>query len=494
MRSVIERHQCVVSRVGSCKMKLSSRSQSSEQIRYSANLGKWRQRNLYYYQDIEKLYQFWVQAQSSVLEVGSGTGHLLEAVNPSPGVGIDINPVAAEESAAKFPHLEFRVEDVQGFYPEQAFDYVLGANTVSYLENIQKAFQQTRKACHPATRLILTFHNPAWEPILKFATFIGQRIPLPTLNWLSFKDIQNLLDLEGFEIISHGKRLLLPKRIPVLSGLINQFLAPLPWINQFCLTEYIVARPRPTVEAATNIQEMTCSVIIPARNEAGNIESCITRLPRMGKHTEIVFVEGHSSDDTWAEIQRVQALYSDQWDIKISQQQGKGKGDAVRQGFEQATGDVLMILDSDLTVRPEDLTYFFEAIASGRCEMANGCRLIYPVSAEAMPWLNRMANRFFAWLLSYLLNIKIKDSLCGTKVISKENYLKIAANRSYFGDFDPFGDFDLLFGAAKLGLKIKDIPVRYDPRTYGRSNIQHFKEGLVLLKMCLYAARKIKFI
>ncbi|HCF27105.1 MAG TPA: glycosyl transferase, partial [Cyanobacteria bacterium UBA11049] len=201
----------------------------------------------------------------------------------------------------------------------------------------------------------------------------------------------------------------------------------------------------------------------------------------------------HSSDNTWDEIQRVKAKYEHKHDIKIYQQTGKGKGDAVRQGFSSATGDVLMILDSDLTVKPEDLTYFFEAVASGHCEMANGCRLVYPVNSEAMPWLNRMANRFFAWLLSYLLNTKIKDSLCGTKVISKTNYLKLEANRSYFGDFDPFGDFDLLFGAAKLGLKIKDIPVRYVPRTYGQSNIRHFREGLVLLKMCLYAARKIKF-
>jgi glycosyltransferase involved in cell wall biosynthesis len=214
----------------------------------------------------------------------------------------------------------------------------------------------------------------------------------------------------------------------------------------------------------------------------------------MGKHTEVIFIEGHSSDNTWDEIQRIKTKYSALWDIKVFQQPGKGKGDAVRLGFEQASGDILMILDSDLTVRPEELPYFFEAVASGKCEMANGCRLIYPVSRKAMPRLNRMANRFFAWLLSYLLNTKIKDSLCGTKVISRDHYQKIVKNRAYFGNFDPFGDFELLFGAAKLGLKIQDIPVRYVPRSYGTSNIQHIKEGLILLKMCLYAARKMKFI
>ncbi|MBE9178297.1 glycosyltransferase [Oculatella sp. LEGE 06141] len=464
-------------------------------VKYRSVLEKWRNRNLYYYQDLQEFYNFFVQPDSSVLEIGSGLGYLLESVKPEYGVGIDLSPIAVESALERFPALNFRVEDAEEFQPKTLYNYILLANTISYIQNIQQALQNIQKACHPSTRLILTFHNPLWEPVLSFATLIGQRMPLPPLNWLNLEDIENLLDLSGFEIVLHGKRLLFPKRIPLISWFFNSILAPLPLINHFCLTEYVVARPRLSVtEAQSNVRNMTCSVIVPARNEAGNIESCITRMPKLGKHTEIIFVEGHSSDNTWDEIRRVKAKYGHQYDIKAYQQTGKGKGDAVRQGFSSATGDVLIILDSDLTVRPEDLTYFFEAVASGRCEMANGCRLVYPVSSEAMPWLNRTANRFFAWLLSYLLNTKIKDSLCGTKVISRENYLKIEANRSYFGEFDPFGDFDLLFGAAKLGLKIKDIPVRYVPRTYGRSNISHFKEGLVLLKMCLYAAKKIKFI
>jgi Glycosyl transferase family 2/Methyltransferase domain len=416
-------------------------------------------------------------------------------MQPKFGLGIDVNPIVVNHAQQKFPHLKFQVEDAQEFTSKEQYEYIILANTVSYLYNIQEALRNVRQSCQPATRIILTFHNPAWEPILNFATRLGQRMPLPPLNWLNQEDIENLLDLSGFEVVSHGKRLLFPKWIPGLSWVVNKWLALLPGINSFCLTEYVVARMRTkTIEVEKSISPLTCSVIVPARNEAGNIEGCVTRMPLLGKHTEIIFVEGHSSDNTWEEIQRVQAQYGDRYDIKICQQTGKGKGNAVRQGFDLASGDVLMILDSDLTVRPEDLIYFFDAIASGSCEMANGCRLVYPVSESTMPWLNRMANRFFAWLLSYLLNTKIKDSLCGTKVISRENYQRLAANRSYFGDFDPFGDFDLLFGAAKLGLHIKDIPVRYVPRVYGSSNIQHFKEGVVLLKMCLYAAKKIKFI
>ncbi|MBP0015949.1 MAG: glycosyltransferase [Cyanobacteria bacterium SBLK] len=459
------------------------------------SLEKWRKRNLYYYKDIENLYQFWIEPRSKVLEIGSGLGDLLDSVQPQYSLGIDINPLAVKRSRENYPHLGFQAEDIEDFLPREIFDYILMANTSSYLQDIQKAFYNISKACQPSTRLIITYHNPIWEPILKFATLIGQRMPLPPLNWLNREDIENLLHLEGFETIFYSKRLLFPKFFPFISWFFNRIFAPLPIINRLCLTEYIIARPQTDrVEAERNIREKTCSVIIPARNEAGNIERCITEMPRLGQHTEIIFIEGHSRDNTWGEIQRVQAKYGREWDIKICQQMGKGKGDAVRLGFSMATGDVLMILDSDLTVRPIDLVYFFKAVASGQGEMANGCRLVYPIPKTEMPWLNRMANRFFAWLLSYLLNTKIKDSLCGTKAISRENYQRIAANRSYFGDFDPFGDFDLLFGAAKLGLKIVDIPVRYVPRTYGSSNIQHFKEGLILLKMCLYAARKIKFI
>lgn len=458
-------------------------------------LQEWRNRNSYYYQDIEFFYQFWVQPHTKILEVGSGLGDLLNKVKPDYGMGIDVNPLVVENAKDKYNHLEFEAIDGEEYISNQLFDYILLANTISHIGDIQRVFTKLLKMSHSSTRVILTFHNPGWELVLRLATFLKQRMPVSSLNWLNLEDIENLFDLAGFEVITHGKRCLFPKNIPLISFIVNKFIAPLPLFNQLCLTEYIVARPRiNTYEAQENARELTCSVVIPARNESGNIESCITRMPRLGQHTEIIFIEGHSSDDTWAEIQRVKNKYQDKWDIKICQQTGKGKGNAVREGFAIAQGDILIILDSDLTVRPEDLIYFFDAVASGRCEFANGCRLIYPVSEDTMPWLNRMANRFFAWLLSYLLNTKIKDSLCGTKVLKKIHYERIAQNRSYFGDFDPFGDFDLLFGAAKLGLQIQDIPVRYMPRTYGESNIQHIKEGLVLLKMCLYAAQKIKFI
>ena len=234
-------------------------------------------------------------------------------------------------------------------------------------------------------------------------------------------------------------------------------------------------------------------IVIPARNEAGNIEAAVLRTPAMGSRTELIFVEGNSTDHTWAEIQRVKAAYPER-DIKILQQTGRGKGDAVRAGYAVATGDILMILDADLTMPPEELPKFYSAVASGRAEFANGCRLVYPMEKQAMQFLNMIANHCFGHAFSWLLGQRVKDTLCGTKVLSRAHYDRIAANRAYFGDFDPFGDFDLLFGADKLNLKIVDIPIRYRERTYGSTNIHRWSHGWLLLRMVAFAARKLKFV
>ena len=238
---------------------------------------------------------------------------------------------------------------------------------------------------------------------------------------------------------------------------------------------------------------LTVSVVIPARNEAGNIADAVRRTPQMGGGTELIFVEGHSRDDTWEQIQRV-VRENPALKIKHLQQTGRGKGDAVRLGFAVATGDVLMILDADLTMPPEELPKFYDVIASGRAEFANGVRLVYPMDEEAMQFLNLCANKTFGLIFTWLLGQQVKDTLCGTKVLTREHYERIAANRAYFGDFDPFGDFDLLFGAAKLNLKIADVPIRYRQRTYGTTNIQRWSHGWLLLRMVLFAARKLKFV
>jgi ubiquinone/menaquinone biosynthesis C-methylase UbiE len=460
----------------------------------------WARRNRYYYQDLDRLHQFLIPAGSKVLEIGCGTGDLLAKIDPSVGVGIDFSSVVVNLAKTKHPQLNFYCLDAENLnlenwteYPLIAtkFDYIILSEVLGDLTNIQQVLANLQQFCHPHTKIAIDFHNFLWEPILHFAEKIGQRRPQPPQSWLSMNDVLNLLNITGYQAVKIGRRCLLPKYIPIVSNFVNRYLSPLPIVNHFGLTNYIVARKQIDRRQTS---DYTVSVIIPARNESGNIAAAIDRLPQLGKQTEVIFVEGHSQDDTWAKIQAVVGEYRGDFILKAFQQTGKGKGDAVRLGFDRATGDILIILDADLTVQPEELVNFVDAIVSGRGEFINGSRLVYPYSQAAMPWLNTLANKFFALVFSFLLGQNIKDTLCGTKVLWREDYLRICANRSYFGEFDPFGDFDLLFGAAKLNLHIVEVPVRYQPRTYGESNIAHVREGLVLLKMCLYAAQKIKFV
>ena len=460
----------------------------------SQQLQRFRRRNRTYYADLERLHQLLVAPGLRVLEIGCGLGDLLAQIQPSHGVGVELDPDLAAAAQQRHPQLRIVAADAETITPEslgetQPFDVILLPNTLNTLQDVQGVLERLEAFCHPRTRLVVSFHNWLWQPLLKAAEGLGQRQPQPPESWLTPNDVRNLLDLAGWEVLKQGHRCLLPRHIPVLSGLANRWLSQLPLIENLGLTHWMVARP-----ARQQPLNPSFSVVIPARNEAGNIADAIERLPQLGAFTEVLFVEGHSSDHTWQEIERVCATYQGPLRLRKFRQTGKGKADAVWLGFEQAEGDVLMILDADLTVRPEDLPRFAQAMADGRGEFVNGCRLVYPRSWEAMPPLNTAANRFFAAVFSWLLRQRLKDTLCGTKVIWKSDYQRLKAGRSYFGDFDPFGDFDLLFGASKLNLKIVEVPVRYQERSYGSSNIAHVKEGLILGQMCLYAARKLRFI
>ena len=472
---------------------------------FAEKLDRWRKRNLYYYKDLEKLHQYLITSDSTVLEIGCGTGDLLAATNPKLGVGIDFSENVVAIAQKKYPDLKFYNFDAEKIKPEhfsiQYFDYIILSGTLGYLSDIQSVLEALRSFCHPQTRIIISFHNYLWEPLLWFAEKIGQRRPQPPQNWIAMPDILSLLEITGYIPVKQSKRFLFPKNIPVLSQIINQFVCHLPLIEQLCLTHYVVARKRFTGSKNIPQQLLTSAlpsvtIVVPTRNESGNIKSILNRIPPLGNHTEVIFVEGNSTDNTWETIQTEIANCPDdpQFSYKTLQQKGKGKGDAVRLGFSYAKGDILMILDADLTVTPESLPKFLKVIASGSGEFINGSRLVYPRSDVAMPWLNTLANKFFASLFSFLLDQRLKDTLCGTKVLWRRDYERIVEQRHYFGDFDPFGDFDLLFGAAKLNLHIVEVPIRYQPRTYGSSNIAHFREGIVLLKMCFYAARKIRFL
>ena len=387
------------------------------------------------------------------------------------------------------------VDVIRGLKP----DYLVVSGLLHYERDIQKLLAQLHTMSKRETRLVLTYYSSLWRPLATLASKLGLRRALPDSNWLSHSDIANLLSLENFELIRLDHKILMPLYIPIVSGFVNRYIAPLPFFRNFCLLNIAVARPvldLPHLAGGPRDPPTapSVSIVIPARNEAGNIASILERLPLMGPDDEIIFVEGHSTDDTWHVLQAAQARHGADRRIVIAQQSGKGKGDAVRLGFELATRDILMILDADLTVSPEDLPKFYRAIRDGKGELVNGSRLVYPIETEAMRFLNLLGNKFFAMAFSFVLGQRFKDTLCGTKVIARSNYLQLAANRSYFGEFDPFGDFDLIFGAARMGLKIVEIPISYRRRSYGETNIRRWRHGALLIAMLIFAARRIKFI
>jgi SAM-dependent methyltransferase len=449
-------------------------------------------RHAYYARHLERLVDSLVTPNSRVLEVGCGLGDLLASLPSSRAVGIDISPQMIERAKSRHPKLELWVADVERDpLPEGPFDAIILSDAIGLFDDIQIALERLRPLLAERGRMIVTYYNFLWEPVLKLAENMGLKTRWPDQNWLSMGDIENLLYLSGLEVLRRGTDVLSPLPIPLVSELANRVLAQLPLLRELSLVDYFVARAAP--EPAARPRELTVSVVCPCRNERGNIKEAIERTPVMGAATELIFVDGNSNDGTVEEIQAQMAKYQGPLTLRLLHQgDGKGKGDAVRKGFSAAQNDVLMILDSDLTVPPEDLPKFYRAFASGRGEFINGVRLIYPMEDQAMRFLNLLGNKFFSSMLSSVLEQPIKDSLCGTKVLSRSDYDRIAANRSFFGDFDPFGDFDLLFGAARLNLRIVDMPIRYRARTYGETKIDRFAHGWLLLKMTAFGFSKLR--
>jgi hypothetical protein len=380
-------------------------------------------------------------------------------------------------------------ESFSGFEQGHMYEYVVMSDVLGHVHDVEEFLREARGALAPNGRVVVTQYNSLWEPLLRLASALHLRAPSEEQNWLSPHDLRNFLYLAGFETIREGNKMLLPIYVPLLSSFCNTLLANIWPLSKLGLIHYVVARPLPSART----DSPSISIIVPARNEAGTIERIVKELPTLGAYTEIIFIEGHSKDKTLAEIERVAAAYTDTKHILCATQDGKGKGDAVRKGFAMATGDILAIYDADMTVPPEDVEKFYRAIVSGAGEFINGSRLVYPVEKGAMRILNFFGNKFFSLAFTTILGQSLKDTLCGTKVLWKKDYESIQDNRAFFGDFDPFGDFDLLFGAAKLNLKIVEVPVRYKERVYGETNISRWSHGWLLLQMTIFAARKLRF-
>lgn len=462
---------------------------SKKKAQESKPFSHWLEKNHYYHHRLKKFYRFTVPEGMRVLALQCKNGYLLDAVKPGYGVGVDTDLAMiteAKETYARHNFYHGTLADIQERLP---FDYIMLSSVTMDAYDVQSLFESLKPFCHAGTRIVIDTHSYLWQPILWCAEKLRLRRPTAFKNRLTQEDVTNLLYLSNYQPVHQSNFLLLPVYLPLISTFFNAVLAHVPLLKRLCLHQAVVARP---LFVKRDTQDYTVSVIIPCKNEKGNIEAAVKRTPQMGKFTELIFVYGNSVDGTFEEMKRVAQKYPER-SISIYKQKEKGKGDAVRLGFDYAIGDVVMILDADLTMPPEELPKFYYALTENKGECINGSRLVYNMESGAMRPLNYAANRFFSSLFSWLLGQRVKDTLCGTKVLWKEDYQMIARNRSYFGNFDPFGDFDLLFGAAKLHLKLLDVPVHYKNRSYGTTQIRRFYCGWILLGMSLLAMKKFKF-
>ena len=440
-----------------------------------------------YHELVESVHRAIVPPGASVLEVGSGDGSLLASLRPVPGVGVDVSAQMVRSARERYPALRFEHAAGEDVELGAQFDYVLLSDVLPYVDDLLALFHNVARHSHRDTRIVVHSYSQLWRPALRLLEVLRLKSKTPLRNWVSQGDTEALLRLAGLETVTKTRRILLPLRIPIVSSFLNGFLANLWIVRQLCLTWWIVARP----QSSGAPRELSVSVIVPAKNEQGMIERIVDETPELGTESELIFVEGNSTDGTREEILRQIELHPERRIVYV-EQTGHGKGDAVRLGFARARCDVLMILDADLTVSPAELPAFLNAIETGRAEFVNGSRLVYGLEPGAMRYLNIAGNKAFSLVYSALLDQTVKDTLCGTKVLERRHYDRIAANRSYFGDFDPFGDFDLLLGAARLNLKIVDLPVRYRARVYGETKISRFRHGWLLLQMSVFAFRKLK--
>lgn len=427
------------------------------------------------------------------MEIGCGKADLLASLEPRVGIGVDFSSEMLKQAKAKHPNLLFVQAEAHAlpFAGIHQLDAVILSDLINDLWDILAAFKELHRVMGTRTRLYLNSYSRLWEPVLSLASRLKLAKPNLPQNWVTVEDIDNFFELADFQRIRRWQEVLFPFSVPAVAAFFNKFLVRFWPFKHLALTNFIAARKMidPTMPAGTP----SVAIVIPARNEAGNIPEIFRRIPDLSGSMELIFVEGHSRDETYITIEREIEAHPE-ISSSLLKQHGEGKGDAVREGFAEASGDVLMILDADLSVQPEDLEVFYEAVASGRVEFANGVRLVYPMESRAMRFFNLLGNKLFGAVFSWLLGQSVRDTLCGTKALWREDYQRIARNREYFGDFDPFGDFDLLLGAAKLDLKIVDIPVRYYSRRYGSTNISRWRHGMLLLRMTMFAARRLKFV
>ena len=445
----------------------------------AASYPKLKKRNRYYNRFLVRWCQSLLAPGKRILDVGCGRGDVLAELKPASGVGIDLSEAMVKEAAAEYPHLSFQRTALEDFDGDASFDAALLINTAEYTFDMGAVIARCHRALRDNGRLLLTTANPLWSPVFQFASRLGLRIPECERLFLTNEDLVNLLHLHGFDVVYKRMSLLVPKQIPFLSDFINNTWSRIPILRLLSSTQFIAARKVPEAR-----RDYSVSIVVPCYNERGNIERCIREVRRIGARTELLFVDDGSKDDTAGAVDP--ALNRDIEVRVIRYTPNRGKGHAVKTGFNAATGDIVMILDADLTTMPEELAPVYEAFAAGHAEFVNCTRFIYPMEGRAMKWANYVGNKLFNILVSLVMESRVSDTLCGTKAMFRGNYISMEMGR------DPWGDYDFLFGAAQQRLVIRELPVHYRQRLAGFSKMNSIKHTLNLLRMCWHGFFQVK--
>jgi hypothetical protein len=446
----------------------------------------WIKRNPYFYRQLIKTIGFIIPEGSKVLHIRSSIGYILDKLKPSFGLGIESSGKQTDWAKKHYGHSNFQEQYAEDLDVDDTFEHILFSSPEDIVD-IGASLQAVKKNCTRSTRVIFTYYNYGWHGLVRLAEWLHLKLPQKMHNWVAPGDIDNLLTINGYEQIYHKKFILIPYQVPILSYVLNRFVARLPVLRHLCMMNITVARLQPEVA------QPSVSIVIPCKNEAGNIEEAVKRIPQLAPDQEIIFGDDKSTDGTPERVLEMQQRYPEK-NIRLIDSPGISKAQNVWTCFDAAQKDVLMILDADLTVIPEELPYFYTAISEGRGEFINGSRLFYAMHEEAMRLFNVLGNKFFSLFFSYILDTRIKDTLCGTKVLYRSDFQKVKALRGSWGVDDRWGDYELIFGAAKSHLKIIDLPVHYMERTYGETKMTgRLKNGLIMLRMSMAALFKIKF-
>lgn len=441
---------------------------------------KFKEKNRYYYDHIKRFLTENVPVGARVLEVGCGTGELLNHAKPAYGYGIDLSEGMIEIARAKFPHLTFGVGEAENCSVPEWFEYVLMIDLLDHVHDVWDVLRGIECAVRENTILCIATINPLWQPIFNVAEWLKLKMPEGPHNFIPIDDIVNLLEILDYRILRKEMRFLVPKRIPFISEFINKHISKIPILRNLCAVQAIVAQKlAPSQEKA-----YSCTVVVPCHNEVGNVEECVRTVPQMGRGTQLMFVNDGSTDGTLEKLEQLKTQYPHIG--VISYPDNRGKGYAVREAFQAASGDILMILDADLTVPAEDLREFYYVLAHGKARFVNGSRLVYPLENQSMRTVNLWGNQFFGMIMSWLVGQHISDTLCGSKALFRADYMKMKMGT------DKWGDYDLLFGASRLNLKIAEVPIHYLQRRHGASKMRTFHHGLLLARMCLWGFFHIK--